>query len=218
MGDFSPIDLGDGDEFAHCSCAEYFIGAVDFCQGEVPHIERDFVLGAEVQDGLACDAFGAGVCWACEEGGLLVAVADGDDEEVCGVCFGDEASLVEHDGVVCAGVVCFDFGEDGLDEVAVVDLWVHAVWGEASDGGGDEFEAGFGGVFVDGWFVFCEDDECWALGVESGVHAAGEFDASRECEADVDVVVHVVCLEGSADLFADFVFWGDLCEGEGLCA
>ena len=97
-------------------------------------------------------------------------------------------------------MVGLDLGEDGLDQIAVVNLRVEHVGCRAADARSDEAQAGF---VVHGRLVLGEDDQRRAGGVEARVHAGGELDAARQREPDVRVVGHVVRLEGALDFRRD---------------
>ena len=60
-----------------------------------------------------------------------------------------------------------------------------------------------------------EDNQRRAGLVQSRVHAAGDFHAARERQADVDAVRHLVGRERAADLLSDFRVRGNLRECKG---
>src|SRR4029450_5617031 len=60
VADRAAVDAGDGGELAHGAGAEGLVGAVELGEGEVGFDGGDGVAGAEIEDGGAGDAFGAG--------------------------------------------------------------------------------------------------------------------------------------------------------------
>ena len=116
-------------------------------------------------------------------------------EEVHVVGFRDEAVLVEHDGGISASEVGFDFGQDVVQQVIVVDFGIEEGWAVAAHGRSDQ-----GNVLrINGGFPLCQHDEGTTRLVEAGVHAGGYFLAPGEGEADVHAIVHAVGLEGIED-------------------
>lgn len=91
-----------------------------------------------------------------------------DEKDVRRVGFGDEASRIEHQGIIGPGVIGFQFREDRLNQIIVVNLRVEAVRRKSTDAAGDEFQSCF---VVDRRLVFGEHDQRWADRVESWVHA-----------------------------------------------
>lgn len=215
VGDGSTINFADPGEFAHGAGGEDFAGAVDLGHRDIAFGEVDAVRSTQIEDGAAGDTFGASDEAACQQGRFALAR---DDEDMGCVGFSQKALFIEHDCIVCTGIVGFDLGENGLDEVAMVDLGVEAIGRESAGAGGDETEPFVADRrAVDRGFVFGEDDEGRSGLVEAWVHAAGDFDTAGECEADVDAVVHVVGFEGFADLVGELFVRGDLGERQGLC-
>ena len=137
-----------------------------------------------------------------------------DQEDVGGVGFRDIAVDVQHDGVVHARHVGFDFGQDVVDQVVVVDLRVDALGGIAADGGGDQADAG---GRVDRRFPLGKHDQAGAVPVQVRAHAGGDFFAPGQGEADVDAVPHAVGFQGFEDRRFDFLTAGDLIERHCVC-
>ena len=160
---------------------------------------RDAIPFTDFEHGRTRDALGA----RAGIGGQDFAVLD--DEDMGGVGLGDVTVIVEHEGIVDAGGIGLDLGEDGIDEIAGMDILVDAIGRDAPDAGGDEPDAAF---VVDGWFVFGEYDQGWTVGIEASIHSASIFESAAQGQTDMDAVGHLIGGEGLAD-FGDnrFVRW-----------
>ncbi len=44
------------------------------------------------------------------------------EEEMGRVCFRDVVLQIQHEGVVGAGVICFNLGQDGVEQIGVMNL------------------------------------------------------------------------------------------------
>jgi hypothetical protein len=108
---------------------------------------------------------------------------------VGGVGLGDEAAVVEHHGVVGAGHVRLDLGQDRRQQVVMVDLRVEAVRRRAAHARGDQRDAG---RVVHRVLELGQHDERRAGLVEPRVHAGGDLDTAGEGEPDVHAVPHAV--------------------------
>ena len=96
-----------------------------------------------------------------------------NQEDVRGVSLGHHPFHVQHDSVCSSAHVSLDLGQDVVDEVAVVDLAVHARRRVAAVGRSDESHAG--GVVVSGGATdrlpLGQHQQAAAEGVEDWVHA-----------------------------------------------
>ena len=63
------------------------------------------------------------------------------DEDIGGIGFGYVAENVEHDRVINTCDIGFDFGEDVVNQIVVVDFGVDAHGWIAADRGGDQADA-----------------------------------------------------------------------------
>ena len=63
------------------------------------------------------------------------------DEDIGGIGFGYIAEDVEHDRVINACDIGFDFGEDVVDQIVVMDFGVDAHGRIAANRGGDQADA-----------------------------------------------------------------------------
>jgi hypothetical protein len=100
------VDLNDTGEFAHGASAKDFVGAVNIDWRQVRFDAPDFLGGANLDDGGAGDSFRAGE----DAAGGHIAFAH--DEDMSRVGFGNEAAGIEHEGIVGAGIVRFDLGQN----------------------------------------------------------------------------------------------------------
>ena len=127
IADLSPVHTGDGGQLTHSSGAENFAGRMDLSDRDVTHFVRDAVGEAEVQHRLSSDPLGACSGETCRHG------VTANNENVRRVGFGDKTIGVEHQSIVRTGDIRFDFCEDRLNEVGVVNLRVETIWGKSSD-------------------------------------------------------------------------------------
>ena len=137
-----------------------------------------------------------------------------NDEDVCRVRFRDEATLIEHQRVVRSRRVRFDFGEDRLQQIVVMNLRVQAVRRKSAEAAGAERQAG---SVVNGRLVLGQNDQRRPGLVQSRVHPRSELHSACQCEADVNAVRHLVGGERFFDLGNDLVVRRDLREGQCEC-
>src|SRR5205085_6663568 len=95
-----------------------------------------------------------------------------------------------------------DLGQDRLDQIVVMNLGVKAIRWKTADAASYQSQAGF---VIDGRLVLSQDDQRRPGLVQPRIHAARDFYAARQRQANVDAVGHIVGRERAADLFLDFV-------------
>lgn len=206
VGNGSAIHFRNGCEFAHRSSAEHFVGSVNLCQSDVCHFVGNLIVMTELQHSVARDAFRASVC----ERRFDDAIFNG--ENMCGVGLGDAALQIKHECIVNASSIRFQLGENGSELVARVNVLVEHVSGWATERGSDQRDTC---LVVDGCFVLSEDDEGAAELIDAWVQAAGVLEASRQREADVNVIPHVVGFERAAKFIDELLVAGHAFELKG---
>lgn len=130
------VDGNHRRQLAHGARGEDLVSGMELCKRHAPLDDGDAEIFAEIDDRLARDAGKACVRMGCGynapssrdewmgDAGMIIL---GDTEEVGGVGFGYKTFDVEHDGVGGTSVVGLDFGENVVDQVAVMDLAVDAL-------------------------------------------------------------------------------------------
>ena len=121
---------------------------------------------------------------------------------------------VEHKCVVYPCQVCFDLGENVVDQVVVVDFGVYELGRISADAGGNQSDAP---LFIDGWFPFCHNDQAGSKLIEAGVHARGGFGSPGEGHTNVGLVSHAIGLEGIENGLLDLCSRRYIHKGHGFC-
>ena len=116
IADDSIIDLNHPGQLAHRAGAKNLVR-----RGKRPRASdrfpcRDFFGGANLEHSGAGNSFRTGH----DATGGDVAFAH--DEDMRRVRLGDETASVEHEGVVGAGIVRFDLGQNGIEQIGVMNL------------------------------------------------------------------------------------------------
>src|SRR5262245_15680691 len=181
------IHSGHAGDLAHGTGTEYLLGGVQLRQAEVAYLVRNGGHIGKREHGLPGDALRAGYRSGGDESGI------DDDEQVGGVGLRDEAPAVEHHSIVGSGGVRLHFGQDGVEQVVVVDLRVEHVRGGPAHTSRDQAQPGRG---VHRFLELGQHDQGAPGRVEPGVHATGQLNAPGQRESYVDTVGHSVGPQG----------------------
>src|SRR5204863_8375628 len=132
-------------------------------------------FGADFDDGGASDSFRAGEDAA---GGHL---AFAHNEDMSRVRLSDEAAGVEHEGVVGAGIVGFDLGQNGIEQIGVMNLAIENLGRRPPDLARDY---GQSSVRIYGRFVFVWDDQGRMRLIRSRIHLGSFFDSDGNSQSN----------------------------------
>ena len=127
------------------------------------------------------------------------------------VRFRDEAAQVEKDGVVGPGLVRLDLGQDGVEQIGVMNLRIENLRRRPAHFARDQVETALG---VNGRLVFRKDDQGWATLVEARVHPGGDLHSASEGESNVHPVAHLVGGECALDFLNQLLVRRNIREGE----
>ena len=207
VADLPPVDGDHRSDPAHRAGHEDLVGRVELGQRVVADHALDAGLGGELEHRAPGDPLGARGRRRCAQH------APGHQEDVGRVGLGDEAPVVEHQGVVGAGGVGLDLGEDRGQQVGVVDLRVEAVRRRTAHARGDQ---GDPGRVVHRRLVLGQHDQRRPRLVQPRVHPTGDLHPPGQREPDVDSVGHVVGLQRAPDLAGDLLVRGHRVERQCL--
>src|SRR5690606_19320346 len=96
-----------------------------------------------------------------------------DQKNIGAIEFGHESLRVQHQTGIGAGHVGLNFGEDIVEQIAVVDLGIQVKGRISHYRGADDTDTRL--VVVYRWFPLSQHDETGARLVEPGIHSAGYF-------------------------------------------
>ena len=119
VGDGAAVDLRHRHQLGAGAGDEALVGGVDVVAVQPHLLGIDARLGCQLQDGAAGDSLQGAVLGRRRE-----QLTGANDEQVVGAAFGDEAGVVEQDGLVGAGSLRVDLGEDVLQVVQRFDSWI----------------------------------------------------------------------------------------------
>ena len=207
LTDDPPIYFQDRSQFAHRPRREAFIRGIDFRQGQASFVASEPALPSQVNDHSPRNAWQAIVGSGSEQRSFAY------QEKIGGVGFREEAFQIQHDGIVRAGGVGLDLGQNVVDEIVVMNLGIDALGRIASPRRRDETNAV---PVVNGRFPFGQHDKATPVLIEADVHARSDLQAPRERQPDMHSVAHAVRLQRIEDCPLDVLYPGDVGEGHGF--
>ena len=95
----------------------------------------------------------------------------------------DKTAGVEHDRIVRAGVVRFDLGQDGVEQIGVMNLRIEDVRWRPAHLARDQAQPA---LRVNRRLVLREHDQGRPALVEARIHPGGDLDPAGERETNVD--------------------------------
>src|SRR5204863_2568381 len=131
--------------------------------------------GANLDHGGAGDSFGT------RENATGDHVAFAHDEDMSRVRLGNETPSVEHEGIIGAGIVRFDLGQNGIEQIGVMNLAIENLGRRAPDLARDY---GQSSVRIYGRFVFVWDDQGRMRLIRSRIHLGSFFDSDGNSQSN----------------------------------
>src|SRR5581483_4202322 len=118
--------------------------------------------------------------------------------------FRDKTARIEHQGVIRAGIVCFDLRQNRIEQIPVMNSCIENLARRAADFACNQSEPRFR---VNWGLVLCENDQCRSALIQTRIHSGSNLYTPGERKADMHAVAHPVCRERAFDLLNDFFAW-----------